>query len=395
MTNVEFNKQDIESKVIEWRRHIHQNPEYGFDLPETVAYVCKALDEMGVEYHTLVNGSAVVGLIKGEKGEGKTVALRADMDALKVKEETGLPFASTNGYMHACGHDAHTAMLLGAAYVLNSNRDKFAGNVKLLFQPSEEQDGGAKPMIDEGCLENPKVDYVIGQHVGALSDEISLGEIGFYPGTMMASLDEFRIDIIGQGGHGAMPHRTIDPIVITASVIQALQTMMRREINSLEPAVFTIGQIHGGTAYNIVPDKVNINGTVRCLNEDVRKYIQERATAICQGVAESFRGKVEVNYINGYPSLYNDVALTEELQEMAKGLFGEEKIMTLKNPTLGSEDFAFFSREVPSCYVFINTAQEFEGKVYPNHNSKFMVDESQLINGVSYFAHAALYLLNK
>lgn len=386
---------EVEKDLIQWRRDLHQIPEIGFDLPKTTAYVRKVLEEIGIEYKELVNGSAIVGLIPGNTKNEMTVALRADMDALPIQEETGLDFASTNGNMHACGHDAHTAVLLAAAKILYKNKDILKGNVKLLFQPSEEKDGGAKPMIDEGCMENPTVDYVIGQHVGLLSQELKQGQMGYYPGTMMASLDEFTIKFTGSGGHGAYPHNAIDPITMTAAAIGAYQDFMAREVNALEPAVFTIGKIQGGTQYNIIPDSVTLSGTCRCLSPEIRDQISERIKKISSSIAEAYRGKCSVDYKYGYPSLQNNVALTEKIAEVAKEILDEDTVVELQRPSMGSEDFAFYAQEAPGTFIFWNTSKECDGIAYPNHNSKFMVDENLLIDGVKLFVESSISLLNE
>ena len=237
----------IEKDIISWRRDLHKMPELGLELPNTSKYIQERLSEMGVEYYTLVKGNAIVGIIKGSK-EGKTIALRADMDALPIKEETGLSFASDNGCMHACGHDAHSSMLLGAAKVLNDNRDRLNGNVKLFFQPGEEYPGGALPMIEEGAMENPKVDAVLGLHNGSISKDVAKGKIGVSYGPMMASMDRIFIKIKGQGSHGAYPELSVDPISTAAEVISALQRIVSREIKAIDPVVLSITRIEIGTA---------------------------------------------------------------------------------------------------------------------------------------------------
>lgn len=392
MKTLNYDKNRAEKNLIKFRRDLHQIPEIGFNLEKTVAYICDVLDRNHIPYEKIVNGSAVVALIEG-KEPGKTLALRADMDALPIKEETDLEFKSLNGNMHACGHDAHMAILLTTGLVLNELKDHLKGNVKLLFQPSEEKDGGAKPMIDEGCLENPKVDYVLGQHIGALSEEIELGQMGFVSGSMMASLDEFTIDFIGEGGHGAYPHTTIDPIPMTASAILSIQSFIARRINALDPVVFTIGQIHGGSQYNIVPGHVTIDGTVRCLDEDTRQRVAEGCKTICTHTAKSYGGNVEIDYKFGYPALVNDPELTDFVYSTSKELFGESSVKRLQNSSMGSEDFAYFAQEVPSCFTFLNTSKPHNGKIYPNHHPKFLVDEDILIKGVDYFVQMAANLL--
>ncbi len=267
-------------------------------MPKTTNYITNKLDEMGIEYKTLVNGNAVVGLIKGIE-EGNTIALRADTDALPIKEETGLPFASTNGgAMHACGHDGHAAMLLGAAKVLNDNRDKLKGNVKLLFQPGEEYPGGAKPMIEEGALENPKVDAVIGLHAGGIAPPNGeKGKITVSYGPMMASMDRVLIKIKGKGNHGAYPYLAIDPIVIAAEVVTALQNIISRETEATEPVVLSICRISGGYNQNIIPDNVELEGTIRTFDNNTRKRVDTRIEEIVKGVVSAIGEIMNINMI--------------------------------------------------------------------------------------------------
>ena len=243
----------IEQEIIQWRRDLHKIPELNLYLPKTTKYVEEKLKEMGIEYKTLVNGNAVVGLIKGNS-DGKTIGLRADMDALPIEEETGLEFSSTHkGCMHACGHDGHTAMLLGAAKILSENRDKFKGHIKLLFQPGEEYPGGALPMIEEGAMENPKVDAVIGLHEGVIDERVSKGKIAYKDGCMMASMDRFLIKVKGKGCHGAYPQMGVDPIIIASEIILSLQKIASREINTNEPIIVSVCRINGGFSQNIIP----------------------------------------------------------------------------------------------------------------------------------------------
>ena len=382
-------------QIIKWRRDLHQIPELGFDLPQTTAYVKKVLTDLNIEFKELVNGSAIVALIPGADPNGLTVALRADMDALPIKEETGLEFASTNGNMHACGHDAHTASLLGAAAVLKQCSQEFKGNVKLLFQPSEEINGGALPMIEEGCLNDPPVDYVIGQHVGLLYKSLKPGQMGTYLGCMMASLDEFLITFKGRGGHGAYPQNTIDPIPMAATAVSSIQSFIARRLDPLDSAVFTIGQIHGGSQYNVIPDTVSINGTCRCLNPETRKMIAEGIKILADNIAKAYGGSAIVDYKFGYPVLENDISLAKKVMEIAKKSLGEDKCVYLEKATMGSEDFAYFAEKVPSVFFIWNTSQPLDGICYGNHNSKFLVDETTIPDCVKFFVEASLGLLNE
>lgn len=379
----------VEEDIIKWRRDLHQIPGTGFDLKETVEYVKSRLDEMGIEYKELVNGTAIVGLIKGGK-EGKTIALRADMDALPIKEETGLPFASTNGKMHACGHDAHTAMLLGVAKVLNKYKDSLKGNIKLLFQPAEEGPGGAKPMIEEGALENPKVDAVLGLHVGNLSGELEHGAIGISYSNLMACLDRFSIKIIGKGAHGAYPELSVDPIVIASHVVSSIQQIVSREIPPQTPTVITIGKIHGGTAYNIIPEAVELEGTVRAIEKETREFIAKRIGEVAEGITSGLRAKCEYEYVFGYPPLVNNEEFTKEFVESAKKVLDEDKIIEIKKPLMGGEDFAYYLEQVPGTFFFLCNPMEIDGVKYPHHNPKFALDESLFKTGAAVVIQAAL-----
>ncbi len=385
---------EVEQDIINWRRELHQIPEVGLDLPQTSAYVAEQLRKMGIPYREKVGVSGIVGLIEGGQ-PGKTIALRADMDALPIKEETGLPFASKNGNMHACGHDAHTAILLGVAKVLNENRDKLKGNVKLIFQPAEEGPGGAKPMIDEGALENPKVDAVMGLHVGNLTDNVKEGIIMVSYDSMMACLDRFRVKLIGKGCHGAYPETGIDPVAMAGYFITKLQTIVSREIGATDPAVITVGKINGGYAYNIIPDKVELEGTVRAVDQEVREYIAKRIEDLAKGTSEAMRGKYEYEYVFGYPPLVNDEEFTKDFVESAKKVIPEEDIVIMKKPVMGGEDMAYFLREVPGTFFFVNTPKAIDGQYYPHHNSKFDIDEDLFWKGAAAMLQATIDYLER
>lgn len=386
--------QKMQDQLISWRRDLHQIPEVGLELPKTSTYIAEKLSEMGIEHQENIGVSGIVGLVKG-KEDGKTIAIRADMDALAIMEETGLPFASTNGNMHACGHDAHTAMLLGAAKILNENKDKLKGNIKLIFQAGEEGPGGAKPMIDDGAMENPKVDAVLGLHIGIIFKEIGTGEVGVAYGNLMACLDRFEIKVIGKGCHGAMPDTGVDPIVISAEVINALQTIISREVKPTEPAVITIGQINGGRSYNTIPDSVEIVGTARATSQAVREKIVSRMEDIVANITKGMRGDYEFIYTYGYPPLVNDAEFTKGFVETAKKVVGEEKIVEIANPTMVGEDMAYFLEEAPGTFFFLGGGNETKGIVAPHHNSKFDVDEDVLWKGTALLAQGAVDWLAK
>ena len=382
----------IESQIISWRRDLHKMPELGLELPNTSRYVQAQLSQMGIEYHTLVEGNAIVGIIKGSE-EGKTIALRADMDALPIREETGLPFASDNGSMHACGHDAHTAILLGAAKLLNENRDRLKGNVKLFFQPGEEYPGGALPMIKEGAMENPKVDAVLGLHNGSISKDVEKGKIGVSYGAMMASMDRILIKIKGKGSHGAYPEQSIDPISTSAEVISALQRIVSREVKAIDPAVLSITRINGGFNQNIIPDEVEMEGTVRAVNPETRNFIARRIEEVTKGITSAMRAECEVQYDFKYPPLINSKSFTESFVESAKKVISKEDIFEMKDPVMGGEDMAYFLEKAPGTYFFLSNPKEVDGEIYAHHNSKFDVDESIFHIGSSLFVQAVFDFL--
>lgn len=392
--DVEKEVKKIEKDMISWRRELHKIPELGLELPKTTQFVSDRLEEMGIPYKTLVNENAVVGLIKGS-GEGKTIAIRADMDALPIQEETGLPFASTNNNMHACGHDGHTTMLLGAAKVLNDYRGQFKGNVKLLFQPGEEYPGGAKPMIEEGALENPKVDAIIGLHAGNISDGVPKGKIAISYGRMMASMDRMLIKVKGKGGHGAYPHNLVDPIVIAAEVITSLQTIASREIPAVEPIIVSICRVQGGFNQNIIPDEVELEGTVRTFNNEVRKKIAKRMEEKIKGITKSYGADYELQYDFKYPPLINHREYTEKFVQSAKKILPEEDIVELENPLMGGEDMAYFLEEVPGTFFFLSNMRAIDGEVYSHHSSKFDMDEGEFWKGTALFVQTALDFLNE
>ncbi len=385
---------EVEKSIINWRRDLHQIPEIGLNLEQTSQYVIKQLEEMGIEYRKNIGVSGIVGLIKGEK-PGRTIALRADMDALPIKEETGLTFASKNGNMHACGHDAHTAILLGAAKVLNENKDKIKGNVKLIFQPAEEGPGGAKPMIEDGALKEPKVDAIMGLHVGNLTENSKEGSIMVSYNNMMACLDRFKLKLIGKGCHGAYPETGVDPIAMAGYFISNVQSIISRELSPTDPAVVTIGKINGGFAYNIIPDSVELEGTVRAVDQKVRENIAKRIEDFAKGISETMRGTYEYEYVFGYPPLVNDKEFTKDFIESAKKIIPEEDIVEMKKPAMGGEDMAYFLNEVPGTFFFMSTPRAVNGEYYPHHNSKFDINEEILWKGAALLIQGAMDYLEK
>lgn len=384
---------NVMDEVINWRRDLHQIPEIGNDLPQTSAYVCKQLDAMGVSYTKGVGiEHAIVATIEGTKeGQGKTLALRADMDALPVAEETGLPFASTNGNMHGCGHDAHTAVLLGAIKVLNDMKDQFSGKVVFLFQPGEEVSAGAEPMVKAGVLDG--VDGIIGIHVGNISSDGAPGIAYFKTGSLMACLDKWTMTVTGVGSHGAYPHQSHDPVVMQAHIITAIQEIISRELNPVDPGVVTVGIVNGGTGYNVIPGSVYLEGTARAVRQDTREYIAKRIGEIAEGVAKSFRGTVDYNYIFGAPPVVNDGDFTNMVMESSKKALGEENVAVLDNPVMGGEDFSYYLEKVPGTFIFLANPLAIDGVCYPHHNSKFAIDEQYFDRGIAIFVQSALDFL--
>lgn len=394
MLNVLEEAKKVHEQVIKWRRDLHQIPEVGLHLPQTSKYVADRLREMDIEFRENVGGSGIVGLIQG-KGPGKTIALRADMDALPIKEETGLPFASTNGNMHACGHDAHAAMLLGAAKILNENRDKFNGNVKLIFQPAEEGPGGAKPMLDDGAFENPEVDAVLGLHIGNLAEDTKDGQVIYSMGSMMACLDRFKIVVKGKGCHGAFPQNGVDPMPVAAAIISNLQTIITRELAPTDPAVISVCIVQAGSAYNVIPGEVVLEGTARAVDQKVREKIADRIGVIAKGICEAMRCTCDYEYIFGYPPVVNDPEFTAQFVESAKKVVPSEDIVEMKKPVMGGEDMSYFLNEVPGTFIFLGSLNPKDGICYPHHNSKFDINEATLERGTALLVQAAIDYLNK
>lgn len=383
MDSVDLAKK-YESLLINMRRDLHRIPELDLNLPKTVAYVKGKLISWRIPYETMVNGNAVVALVKGKK-EGKCIAIRADMDALPIKEETCLDFASEHeGCMHGCGHDAHTAIALTAAKILSENTDKFSGSVKFIFQPGEENLGGAKRMIDEGVLDNPKVDNIIALHVGALADK-PIGSLCFREGIMMAAMDRIEIKVNGRGGHGARPQETIDPIAIAAEIILGLQKIVSREISPVDDALISICKINAGTSKNVIPNQVTMEGTVRTISEKTRDFCEMRIRGISEGIARTYGGSAEIIYDRMHPALKNNIEFTRYVKNLARKLFKDD-IVELDTPTMSGEDLAFFMMAVPGTFVFlINPDKDNDGVYYPNHNSKFRLDESLFYKGLALF----------
>jgi amidohydrolase len=386
MVNVRQLVMDCKDLIIKTRRDLHRMPETGYTEVKTSAYVADYLRNEGLEVRTGIAQHGVVGLMR-TKRPGPTLMIRADMDALAIQEETGLPFASSHkGVMHACGHDAHMAMALGAASVINRFKDDLQGNIKFLFQPAEEGPGGARPMIEAGVMENPKVDYSVGCHVWP---DLPEGTIGVKAGPFMAAIDRFDLRILGRGGHGAMPHQCVDALEVGTQVVNALQRIVSRQMDPLEPAVVTIGTFHAGTGFNIIPDEAVLSGTTRTFNPDIWNSWEERIARIVGGVCESMGADYELKYSQGYPATINDESMAEVVRRSAEKVVGESQVVEPKR-TLGGEDFAFYLQKSKGCYFGLGVGRP--GGV-PVHNSRFDFKEDLMLLGVETHCYTALDLL--
>jgi len=377
----------IEPEIVKTRRTLHQHPELAYHEEATARLVAERLDALGIKVKKGVGGTGVLGTLKGGK-KGRVVALRADMDGLPVQEMADVEFRSkVDGAMHACGHDTHVAMLLGAARILAENRDQLHGTIKFLFQPAEEHGGrgGAMPMIEEGVMKDPKVDYVFGLHIDSTRKS---GEFGVREGAIMAAPDRFTVKVIGRGGHGSAPHETVDPIYIAAHVILSLQGVSSRMINPIRPFVISVGAVHSGTKENIIPDVATLEGTIRTLDEATRKLAKKKVEEVARGVCKTFGASAEVEFEkDAYPVTVNDPKATEKAVRVLKRLPG----MKIKHieAILGGEDFSRFLQKAPGTFYFLGTDNPAKGCVYPNHSSKFKVDEDVLKYGAASLAMLA------
>lgn len=382
---------EMKSELIEIRRTIHQNPEVGRILPKTKKFIINRLLEYGYEPEEI--GGGITATIKGGN-KRKAILLRADMDALSVQEETDLSFASSNGAMHACGHDMHTAMLLGAAKLLKKYQNYINGTVKIVFQPDEEGFSGAKEMLAAGILKNPHIDAGIALHVhsGTPSGMILCGL-----GTCMSGCTLFRITVKGTGCHGAMPETGIDPINIASHIYQSLQTLNAREISPLSPMVLTIGKISGGNAPNIIPETVILEGTIRSMDKNISEYIFKRIEEIAVQTAALFKGNAKVTELASAPPLKNDSEMVKKTAEYIKEIYDKNNVVIFEQGGMGSEDFAAYTYEIPCCYLVIGagTAQENELYGKPMHNSSVVFNEDILTTGSAVYAYSAIRWLNE
>ena len=373
--------------IVSLRREIHREPELGFDTKKTAEKVLDALEGLPLEVETGLAENGIVATLKGEGG-GPTVALRADMDALPIQEETDLPFASEeDGKMHACGHDGHTSMLVGAVRALSQDhlRERLNGSVKFIFQPAEEGGGGGRVMVEEGVAES--VSSIFALH---LWPGLPFGKAATKAGPIMAAADAFEMRVKGKGGHGAMPHLTTDAVAVAAQIVTALQTIVSREVNPVAPAVLTVGEIEAGFAFNIIPETARLGGTVRTLDADLRKQIPKRMEELARGIARGMRGDAELDYRFSYPVARNDADAAQFALGVIGELFGEENVVELTDSSMGAEDFAFFLEHVPGAFIWLGV-----GDVSGLHTPKFAFDEEILSQGSALLAALALKSLSE
>ena len=384
---IKFLAKQIFPEVVANRRHLHSNPELSFEEFETSAFLKRKLDELGIPWESMA-GTGIVALLKGDRPSTNTIALRADMDALPIQEVSGREYGSKNaGKMHACGHDVHSSSLLGVADILSTLKGKFGGTVKFIFQPGEERlPGGASLMIKEGVLENPVPEAVIGQHVMPM---IEVGKVGFRSGKYMASSDEIYVKVKGKGGHGAQPQQNIDPIVVAAHIITALQQVVSRAADPRVPSVLSFGKIVAEGATNIIPDEVYLEGTFRTFDEDWRVKAHQKMEKMAVGIAESMDATCELGIRKGYPFLVNEEKLTRQVRGFAEDYLGKENVEDL-GLWLAAEDFAFYSQQAPACFYRLGTANTEKGITSSVHTSTFDIDERALELSTGLMAYIAI-----
>ena len=377
----------IFNDVVGYRQHLHANPELSYHEFQTSAFVKEKLTAWGIEFTSCAN-TGVVALLKGDLPSEKVIALRGDMDALPITEISDKPYASkNNGVMHACGHDVHTSSLLGTAHILSQLKTEFGGTIKFIFQPAEELlPGGASIMIKEGVLENPKPDYIVGQHVMPLIDA---GKVGFRSGIYMASTDELYVTVTGKGGHGAQPHQNIDPVVIASHIIIALQQIVSRNADPRIPSVLSFGKVTANGATNIIPNEVKIEGTFRTLDEDWRAEAHKRMKKMAEGIAESMGGSCDFDIHKGYPFLINEEKLTANARAFAEDFLGRENVVDL-DIWMAAEDFSFYSQVTDACFYRLGTGNAAKDTQYSVHTPKFDIDEDALKVSTGLMAYIAL-----
>jgi amidohydrolase len=390
MEKVKVNSELFE-QLVNIRRHLHRFPELSFAEHETAAFIGSCLEKWNIPYQQVGETGIVVDIV-GESGEGAHIGIRADIDALPIHEDTGLPFSSkVSGVMHACGHDGHTTILLGTAYLLHQLRKQFSGRVRCIFQPGEEADGAAEQMIRQGVLENPKVDEMLALH---LWPHIPFGTIGVKYGAITASCDQFRIVIRGKSGHSARPHQGIDAISISTHVIQALAHLVIKENNPIDPVIIHVGKINGGVASNVIADQVLVEGTTRALVMATRKKIKDRMIQLVNQIVESYGAKAEVIYTDGHPPVINNDQVTQLVEEAVNDLYAEKALVRLKEPSMGADDFGSFAERVPSTYFRLGIKKN-EEACFDLHHPQFHFDERIIPIGVEVFTWSVLKRLRK
>ncbi|PLZ06319.1 M20 metallopeptidase family protein [Fischerella thermalis] len=398
-SRVRLSIRSLEPQLVEWRRRLHQKPELGFQEKLTAEFVSGKLQEWGIEHQTGIAETGIVAIIQGEKQpeasnpKSKVLAIRADMDALPIVEQNEVPYRSQHdGIMHACGHDGHTAIALGTAYYLQQHRQDFAGTVKMIFQPAEEGPGGAKPMIDAGVLKNPDVDAIIGLH---LWNNLPLGTVGVRAGALMAAVETFDCTIFGKGGHGAMPHQTVDSVVVAAQIVNALQTIVARNVNPIDSAVVTVGELHAGTKCNVIADTAKMSGTVRYFNPSFRGFFAQRIEQIIAGICQIFGANYDFQYSELYPATINDAGMAELVRSVAEEVVETPMGIVPECQTMGGEDMSYFLQEVPGCYFFLGSANPEKNLAYPHHHPRFDFDETALAMGVEMFVRCVESFLHQ
>ncbi|MCA1061415.1 amidohydrolase [Rossellomorea aquimaris] len=380
--------QSVENEVIDMRRHLHQYPEVSGEEYETSKTIQKKLSEAGIPFKTGYAKTGVLGIIQGEK-PGGTIALRADIDALPIQEENDLPYKSTiQNKMHACGHDAHTSMLIGTGKVLHQLKSEIAGTILLVFQPAEENApvGGSQQMMDDGVFDEYTPDVIFGQHVWP---DLPVGEVGVVHNEIMGASDRFKITVKGSGGHASMPHQSNDAIIIANNLITQLQTIVSRNTDPIDSAVLTIGKIEGGYRYNVIADEVNLEGTIRTFKPEVKEMVKNRFYSIVEGIGKSFDAQMTIEYLDGYPATINSPQWADEVRNAARKVLGEDATPTV-SPSLGGEDFSRFLQKYPGAFYWLGTSVKDSEPQYPLHDPRFKLDERALSKGVEVMSKLAL-----
>ncbi|MFM7427947.1 MAG: M20 family metallopeptidase [Elainella sp.] len=374
--------QDLQPQLVEWRRHLHQHPELGFQEHLTAEFILEKLQAWGIDHQANLAQTGIVAVIPGRR-PGRVLAIRADMDALPIQEENPVPYHSRHaGRMHACGHDGHVTIALGLACYLSQHPD-FAGTVKIIFQPAEEGPGGAEPMIQAGVLRNPDVEAIIGLH---LWNNLPLGTVGVREGALMAAVEVFDLVIQGKGGHGAMPHQTVDAIVVGAQIVNALQTIVARSLDPLQAGVVTVGEFQAGRAHNVIADTAKLSGTVRYFDPGLDGFFKQRIEQIVAGICQSHGASYALDYQALYPPVINDRQIAALVRSVAETVIETPAGIVPNCQTMGGEDMSFFLQAVPGCYLFLGAANLNKGLTFPHHHPRFDFDETALGIGVELFA---------